>query len=259
MIRKPKSGTGCGTGCLSLIIILVLFFAGSYFYIKHRLASLEKIDESDTRLETVYGSVYDFTPELENNYNSLRVARFLEVRSSITAEIAGLDSAMLKMQSEIEGVVEDPSFWDALIIIKGGFELIPEIVGYYLSRNEALIDHQMGLGEYNYIYYTAYYVVLDKSPRDGPKFRLEGEGSDQDERYGETVFDDRMVKIYITDPSNPYLPIIEEEISRLLSDRNLLPWSSNKPEFVTAPFQDHISELSNSYKPLLNPLEVSDK
>jgi hypothetical protein len=256
---------------------MVLFFAGSYFFIKHRLDSLNKIDESEKKLETVYGSVYDFTPDLDLNYSSQRIKKFLEIRSSLSSESAELDSAMLVMQKEIEGVVDDPSFWDAITIIKGGFELIPDIVSYFLARNEALINNQMGLGEYNYIYYNAYYVVLDKSPSDGPKFRLEGEGEDQDERYGETVFDDRLVKISrrvnhlarehlknlkemleVTDPSNIYLPIVEEELSRLLSDRNYLPWSSNKPDFVTAPFQDYLTELNGSYNPLLNPLELTD-
>lgn len=278
MIKKPQKGSGCGTGCLSLIIILVLFFAGSYFYVKHRLDSFDKIDESEKKLEAIYGSVYDFTPDINTNYNSSRIKKFLEVRSSISNEMNELDSALSGMQNEIEGIVDDPSFWDILTIVKSGFGLIPDIVRYSMARNEALLANQMGLGEYDYIYYTAFYVILDKSPGDGPKFRLEGEGGDKDEQYGEKVFENRRIKISIyvnrlarehltnlkeilvlTDPENPSLPLIEEEISRLNSGNTVLPWKTVKPDFITAPFKDYMSEMNASYNFLINPLELDSK
>lgn len=276
MIKKPKSGSGCGTGCLSLIIIMVLFFAGSYFFIKDRLDSLNKIGESENNLEMIYGSIYEFTPGLDVNYNRDRIQKFLEVRSIISMEMNELDAALSEIQNEIDDIIDDPSVWDIFTIIKSGFELIPEIVRYYLARNEALLKTQMGLGEYQYIYYNAYYVVLDKSPSEGPKFILEGEGNEEDDRYGEKVFEKRLdrisrrvnrlarehltnLKVLLdrTDPANTKLPVIEEEISRLFSNRNLIPWSENKPEFITAPFVDHLSELNDSYKLLINPLEIS--
>ncbi len=278
MIKTPKTGSGCGTGCLSLIIILVLFFAGSYFFIKNRLDSFEKIDESEQKLETVYGSIYDFTPDIDVNYSSQRIKKFIEIRSSIAPEKNELDSALSGMQNEIEEIIGDPSFWDILTIVKSGFELIPDIVRYYMARNDALVENGMGLGEYKYIYYTAYYVILDKSPSDGPKFRLEGEGNDESDQYGDEVFEKRLVKISsyvnqlarehlanlrellgITDPENPSLPLIEKEISRLNSDSTLLPWKAGKPDFITAPFNEFITELNESYSFLINPLELDTK
>jgi hypothetical protein len=62
-----------------------------------------------------------------------------------------------------------------------------------------------------------------------------------------------------TDPSNPNLPVIKKEISRLLGNRSLLPWRTGKPAFITEPFADYIQELDNSYKPLINPLEITEK
>lgn len=275
MIRKPKSGSGCGTGCLSLIIIMVLFFAGSYFFIKDRLDSLNKIDESERKLEIVYGSIYEFTPELDVKYNADRIQKFLEVRSLISKEMNELDSAMSGIQSEIEDVKDDPSIWDIITIVKSGFELIPEIVQYYMARNDALMKTHMGLGEYLFIYNNAYFVMLGKSPSDGPKFRLEGENDDVSDRYGEKVFEERFDKISKkintlgrehltnlknllekTDPSNKNIRLIEEEISSLFSNRNKIPWSEKKPEFIKAPFNNYLAQLDSSYRPLLNPLEI---
>jgi hypothetical protein len=135
----------------------------------------------------------------------------------------------------------------------------------------------MGLGEYLYIYTNAYFVLLEKSPSDGPKFRIEGEGNNQGERYGDEVFElryDRVSKKFNrlarehlnnlkvlldkTDPSNKYLPLIEEEILKLNSNRNLIPWMDSKPEFVSLQFANYSEELDSSYKLLLNPLEMTD-
>jgi len=277
MIKNPKTGSGCGTGCLSLLIIMVLIVAGSYFFIKDRLDSLEEIEESSNQLESVYGSIYEFTPDLDTEHNLERTARFLQARSIIKDEIDELENGLSDIQLEIDDIEDDASLWDVFTLIKSGFGLIPEIVRYYKARNNALMEVQMGLGEYLYIYTNAYFVVLKKSPSDGPKFRIEGEGNNQSERYGDEVFElrhdrvskkiNRLAREHLanlklqldkTDPSNKYLQLIEEEILKLNSNRNLLPWMDSKPEFVSLQFNSYSVELDSSYKLLLNPLEMTD-
>lgn len=277
MIRKPKTGSGCGTGCLSLLIIMVLAVAGSYFLIRDRLASLEEIEESSNQLELIYGSIYEFTPGLDTKYNLERTARFLQARSIIKDEIDELENGLSDIQLEIDDIKDDTSLWDVFTLIKSGFGLIPEIVRYYKARNNALMEVQMGLGEYLYIYTNAYFVLLKKSPSDGPKFRIEGEGDNQSDKYGDEVFELRYDKISKkinrlarehltnlkfqldkTDPSNKYLRIIEEEIIKLNSNRNLIPWMDSIPEFVNQQFNNYSVELDSSYKLLLNPLEMTD-
>ncbi len=48
------------------------------------------------------------------------------------------------------------------------------------ARNQALVDHGMGVGEYLYIYSTAYYSWLGKDPADGPDFAVSDAGDGDD-------------------------------------------------------------------------------
>ena len=201
----------------------------------------------------------------------------MQARSIIKNEIDELENGLSDIQLEIDDIEDDASLWDVFTLIKSGFGLIPDIVRYYKARNKALMEVQMGLGEYLYVYTNAYFVLLKKSPSDGPKFRLEGEGSNESERYGDEVFElryDRVskkinrlarehlknLKVLLdrTDPSNKILPVIEEEIIKLNSNRNLIPWMDSKPEFVSLQFNNYSEELDSSYNLLLNPLEMTN-
>ena len=57
-----------------------------------------------------------------------------------------------------------------------GLSLVGGIVDLLQQRNQALLKEDMGLGEYLFIYSTAYYAWLGMSPGDGPPFQLSGDG-----------------------------------------------------------------------------------
>jgi hypothetical protein len=56
--------------------------------------------------------------------------------------------------------------------IKAGMKFIPSLFIFIEERNKIMLDHGMGVGEYQYIYSLAYYGLLNRDPSDGPGFTV---------------------------------------------------------------------------------------
>lgn len=166
--------------------------------------------------------------------------------------------------------------------IRTGFRLVPQIAEFYKSRNQALLDAEMGLGEYYFIYVVSYFSWLGKSPADGPPFQIV---SDKDEgrsiiyrrRRRETIEDrlDYMLKRIhrqiLPMLQNQYEKLTESdafgakeswrkllaaEIDAMESDRFRLPWQDKLPEALSASLEAFRVRLADSYNATLNPLEI---
>ena len=120
-----------------------------------------------------YGEARDFQPDPEGIIASNRIETFLAVRDSIALISEHLDSTINDLTNNIDRIEkEQKSFWNVMRLIGKGVGTIPQLAEFYNARNNALLNTEMGLGEYYYIYVLAYYSYLGKSPGDGPDFRI---------------------------------------------------------------------------------------
>ncbi|UCC40375.1 MAG: hypothetical protein JSV96_02680 [Candidatus Aminicenantes bacterium] len=274
---------GCGIGCGVAIILAIILGVSGFFFVRNIVQGFK---ETETLMDTIterYGRVEEFCPDPEGIIKRDRLEAFLFVRRAMAPAGAELEDSMniLSYDRREEEFREGPAP-STLTKIKTGFRLVSQIAEFYRSRNQALLDTEMGLGEYYFIYVVSYFSWLGKSPADGPPFQLvsdEGEGRSiiYRRRRQETQEDrmDFMVKRLhrqilpmlqnqyekltesdISGAQESWQKQLKAEIEALESDRFRLPWQDGLPKALKFSLEPFRTRLEASYKTLLNPLEI---
>jgi hypothetical protein len=164
---------GCGIGCGLVILMTAGIGTVGYFGVKRFSDRADRIEETFDRMDTEYGHPSEFTPQMDGRIPSDRMGVFLAVRDG-----------MRPVQQEVSGLFrtldgEDNSGWMAKA--KAGMKFIPSLLIFIEDRNQIMLDHGMGVGEYQYIYSLAYYGLLGKDPSDGPGFTVASDDDDDQE------------------------------------------------------------------------------
>ena len=289
--KTSKWLIGCGIGCGAVILIILIILGIGYLFVKDTVQNVKGIEASSGRLEAEYGEIRDYVPPLDGRLESQRIEAFLAVRdrmASFREEMANSLTTISEGVRDTEG--RKKNFWQILGIVGKGLGTIPMMIEFYSTRNDALLDVEMGPGEYTYIYVIAYYSWLEKDPADGPPFPIMGdddshppwerdEGRSQGE-YEDEVGENRAYRIArhvnwifrsmiqnqldtieeqsTTPVSGAWRMTLERELEELKEDRGRLPWEDRLPDVIASSFSSFRSRLEASYDPILNPLEVRD-
>jgi hypothetical protein len=167
-------------------------------------------------------------------------------------------------------------------MVKLGFGLVPQIAEFMKGRNQALLDAEMRMGEYYYIYVIAYFSWLGNPPEDGPDFQIDesGEGSG---RWGELdreqvreerrdlllrrlhrlllpMLHNQLEKLTsgeLSGAEEEWKTVLEGEIQAMEEDRFRLPWEDGLPVQTKASLEPFRSRLEQSYNAMTNPIELS--
>ena len=284
--RKSSPATkwliGCGLGCGVVIIIIIILATGGYFFVKNLVEGFEETEATMETLIERYGEIRDFCPDPDGAIKSERIEAFLAVRSS-------LDPVKEKLQDSID-ILSDEKRKDeskeeaspgVLSKIKTGFGLIPLFSEFINIRNQALLDNEMGIGEYIFIYVVAYYSWLGKSPADGLQHGFFQREEDRG-RFAwdeEDTLEDRLDRLLkrlhkLTLPmlknqhtkvtesdgyrvNESWLTALKAEIEAMEADRFRLPWQDGLPDALNKSLQPFRERLETTYSQVLNPLEMT--
>ncbi len=276
---------GCGIGCGVVILLLVFGGVGSYFFVKNIVKGFEETEAIADVLTERYGAIKDFCPDPSGAIGTERVEIFLSVRNSMEAVKEKLESSfnIFSDEERASQFKKEPSP-GVLTKIKAGFGIIPLIAEFYTRRNQALLDAEMGLGEYYFIYVVSYYSWLRKSPGDGLEYNL---GDENDEKKGVVYWrrrhsenlDDRqddvlkqlhrrilpMLKnqfakltgIDVSPIIDPWRKTLATEIEAMETDRFRLLWQDGLPEVLESSLKPFRGRLEASYSKVLNALEMA--
>jgi hypothetical protein len=286
--RKPESSSstrkwliGCGIGCGAVILIVGVLIVGGVFFVKDLVKGFE---ESEAILQTLterYGSISEFTPEPDGSIPRARMERFLSVRESMRPVVEKLEHDISFLSDEIEGREEtETRREDIFSKLRAGFGLVPKLAEFLTVRNQALLDGEMGLGEYFYVYTIAYHSWLENEILDGAPFNLMGgEGGiryeDWENEDAREVQRDLMLRRLhrmmegllhnqlaaakaagraVTDE---WQAALEAEIEALGKDRYRMVWQDGLPAVIRESLEPFRARLEQSYSPLLNRLEIT--
>lgn len=273
---------GCGIGCGVIIILAIAVGIGGFFFIKGIVNEFEEMDQVADVLEERYGKMREYSPEPDGTILPDRIEVFLEVREAYVQEREKMEKTLSTLSSqgdrpEIE--VKRPG--NVLYMIRTGVGLIPQIAAFFKSRNQALLDAEMGLGEYYYLYIVAYYSWLGKPPEDGPPFRISGDDERDDfweedeedvrEMRGERIrrrinrlilsmLRNQLDKLSEGAPAevpDSWRKALEAEIEVMESDKYRLPWQDELPDALESSLWSFRDRLEASYSPMANALEVA--
>ena len=273
---------GCGIGCGVIVLILIVLGIGGYMFFKNLIGEFSAQEELMQTLTERYGEISDFCPEPDGSIGPSRIEAFLSVREASAPFREKLEASMKELQdragqSEIE--IKKPR--NIFEMVKLGFGLIPQIAEFLKSRNQALVDAEMGMGEYCYIYTIAYYSWLEKQPEDGPDFEVMGP-EDSETRFGERdreeILEERRDSMLrrmhrmllpmlqnqrqklsargIAEALSEWEALLVAEIQAMENDRFRLPWEDGLPDAIKTSLEPFRSRLEQSYNRLTNPFEL---
>lgn len=224
---------GCGIGCGCLILLFIgIAVLGSFTVMR----SFNRAVESRTQLEEVFGGQENYSPTPDGAISEDRIALFLEVREAMgdqCAKISDISDQMLAMEA-FDGQ-DEPSkvaiMQQAMKTTQAAMSMAPTMGGFFETRNRKLLEIEMGLGEYTYIYVMAYHHHLT-------------------EELAPNIFDDRPVNrrvhgalLNMLEQQRSAQPTLAEapqgatdldvEIAKMEADSARIPWQDGLPQAIS--------------------------
>jgi hypothetical protein len=276
---------GCGVGCGGVLLLALLGIFAVVFTVRGTVQEMEGATDTRDQLEQQVGPPNAYTPSPDGSIPADRLEAFLAVREATQDERKAIAESWegLPMSMEQAREIDNKPVWEQLkmaaSMVWGGFGLAGELGGFAGARNEALLEQQMTLGEYSYIYVLAYYSWLDHPVTDGPGKRAdpakEGEQDVGDivgrevarEVYGKRV---RKLLIEILEKQLAAVPQalggeeaevwrerLQAEIEALRENRMRTPWQEEMPAAIVASLEPYRERLEQSYEPTTNPFELA--
>jgi hypothetical protein len=228
---------GCAIGCGVFTVLVVLALGVGTFVMQRSFRDAIDMREA---LEQVHGPAASFTPAPDGTIPPDRIEAFLHVRRSVHEACRELEesNARLEALDELDDDVEPTSgevrgaVWSGM---KAAFGMGPRMGKFFRTRNAALAEVDMGLGEYTYLY-----VV---SRREDRSF---SERVDNDLRQ---MLRNQRTAIDTLDegPVVEFRDLLDGEIAALASDAERIPWQEGLPpqiEASLAPYRDELETLS---------------
>lgn len=273
---------GCGIGCGAILLIVILLIMGGFFFIKN---IAEDFRDSAALMDTLieeYGEIEDYYPEPDGTIRPERLTAFLAAREAMVPAREELERSIRFLQDEgRRGEESEEGRRSVFKKVTTGFGLIPRISDFYKVRAQALMDANMGIGEYYYIYVIAYFSWLEKPLLDGPDFQIRED--DQGYRFREwedeeaqEIRQDMTIRWLhrITLPmlKNQYEKLseadrsriqgqwrraLEAEIKAMEGNRYRMVWEDGLPDVLISSLAPFRHQLEASYSPLTNSLEVA--
>jgi len=275
---------GCGIGCGAIILILIGLGVSGYLFVKDKFKDFEAVETLSKQLDAEYGPASQFTPS-EDTISDAKIAVFLKIRQSVADAAANLSDKSSSIKDKIDEMEhnDDSSVSDVLFLIKQGMGSFPKIAEYLKARNQTMLENNMGLGEYYFIYITSYFSYLKNSPEDGPPFPvMENKGSSSgihvevktsSGRKNSIKYRGMIITGYIQDMVVPMLKrllkkgvnnqeladAIKQELVLIDKDSSRLPWQDGLPAKWLKVLEKHKIALENSYYKVTNPIELGQK
>jgi hypothetical protein len=280
---------GCGIGCAALALVIAGLIAGSFFFFRDALRDFEQADRTMETVAERFGPVSDFRPDFDGVIRPERIEAFLTARDAVAGTRQEMDRSLNVLSAKrADGATEGgdsrlPKLPAGVIgKTRAGLWLLHQLADFLRQRNDALLESEIGLGEYYYIYTLAYYGWLEKSPADGPSFKLVGERGyvlESVENLPEAAVRSYRVDLTSKSLNRLLLPVLENqlsdlksveggselqawrqmleaEIQKLEANPNRIPWENGLPGVIVASLEPFRDRLESSYSVMCNALEI---
>ena len=158
MKPKPIKQRGKRNGCLIIALTVSFVIASGFYFLSTGVREAKHIEQT---LIDRFGWADDYVPPLDGSIDPQRIRAFLRVREAVQTDCADYQAVLISIKGldELEAEPETSASEVASTGLQGfksAFSAGPKMVAFSTTRNQALLDEEMGLGEYLYIYLTAY-------------------------------------------------------------------------------------------------------
>lgn len=253
---------GCASGCALVVLAVAALFAGGAYFVKNTMKSFDVAVETRQALEDEHGVVADFTPWPDGAVPPERMEAFLAVREAVAPEgeeLAQTFSALPTSAEAAEELDAKPFFEKmraVLDITRSSVGLGAEMGELFAARNQALAEQDMGLGEYTYIYVTAYYLFLGHSmDESGEGFPMPNTAARRLPEELLAMFKNQLASLP-AGADAAWKTRLAEEIASLELEGDRLPWQEGLPEAVASSLEPYRERLEETWLREANPFEL---
>jgi hypothetical protein len=249
---------GCLIGCGTLILLGIALTIGGPLLI---MRPFQRAIDSRQELEQRYGMQGSYTPAADGSIPVARIEAFLAVRSQLTEVCSEMTASFTQMKSmerfdDQDEVSKSEVMREALKTVKSAFGIAPAMGRFFETRNRALLEAEMGLGEYTYIYVMAFHRQLQEENE------LE-EFLDEDPidfRVNDALIE--MLKLQLaarreTTADPAVTDLLEAEIDALQDDSDRIPWQDGLPAPIASSLAPFRTPLDESFCPAFAAIDLS--
>jgi hypothetical protein len=270
---------GLGIGCGGAVVIVVVLVVAGYFFVRNLAQGFKDSQETMKLLTAKYGRIEDYSPDADGTIPASRLEVFLAVREA-------MDPARKTLAASFEEIMkledaEGKPTRNVFSAIRTGMGVVAPTAAFFKARADALLDRDMGPGEYFYLYMIAYYSWLRKSPTDGAGMEtLSGRyGRDNQNRQEALeisrdvtlrrinrmaldMLENQLAKRRAAESgggkaADKWAEALAAEIKALAADRLRIPWQEGVPEVIDASLRPFRERLEAGYVPVVNVFEVA--
>jgi hypothetical protein len=265
---------GCGVGCGLLLLAGVGACVIGSLYLRHTFRGIEKAARSHEALVAELGDLDEYVPPADGAPDAERLETFVKVRQATAESRARVEAVVARLPpSELSG--------DGAVIgkIRLGLDVLGNLIDamgtYIQARNRVLMEEEMGVGEYVYLYTLTYCSWLGHSPVEAPIAREDSEGTrvgafdDRDALFGERAVR-RRYRRYVLGLARRQLARagrevgegevwrerIEGEIRRLELDPGHVLWQDGLPEAIESSLRPFRAPLEATWSESTNRIEL---
>ncbi|MCP4144888.1 MAG: hypothetical protein GY752_06340 [bacterium] len=247
MSAKRNWFIGCGVGCVTVILVLVIggAFVGKMF--KDQFAGFEVVEDMQEELVARYGEIENYCPPADGVITSHRIEVFLTIQDSLSVPGAVLAEQWQKLEDADSS--EDKSFGDVVDLAKSAIGFAATTGDYMAVRNSAQLSLDMSPGEYSYIYIIAYKSWLNLESAED----LEEMDFESDVVHYRSVTSDNLIlqlecQLGQLSESDLLYGELSKEIESMKKDSSRTPWQDGLPSEMLTELEPYRYDLENSYK-----------
>ncbi|MFQ5718594.1 MAG: hypothetical protein ACE5IK_03510 [Acidobacteriota bacterium] len=295
MAKTNKILVGCGIGCGGLLLLAVISGVGGVMWVRGTMAGFNEAIDVRQQIEARHGPAEAFVPAADGAISPSTMTAFLAVRTATDPARTALRTnfSALPVTEDAARELHDKPFLEKLASVWhiGGsaMRLAGTMGDFFAARNQALLDHDLGMGEYTFVYVLAYYSLLHHSPDDGPdNVRVEGledddepfslniepsDGSgegrqDRSRRQGTGALKEQVRRTVLailrnqldaldeTAENTGWATRLAAEIRKMEDHEVGVPWSTELPPAIGNSLEPYRDQLEATYSPLVNPFEL---
>jgi hypothetical protein len=266
--------TGCGIGCLLLIVVVAGVSFMGYRWVKDTTEAVEEAGLVERELEERFGPPRTFEPHVGDAVTADRIETFLEVREALAEPREELSETIIGLSEEGRGSGVTRGFRAA----RAGIGLAPRLLSYLGARNRSLLDAEMGSGEYMWFYWMTYYAWLghpadDSMLHEAMTSRESGGGSVQI-HFDEGMEPERLTwrlrrdvtamlrnlesELAGADGREDLRELVAAELAELDENPARVPWEDGLPEALAGGLEPYRERLEATYSKATNPFELAE-
>jgi hypothetical protein len=250
MVSEPSAPqVGCFKGCaLGCLVVAILGVASAALVSRVVVGPFKTAIASRAQIEERFGRQGDYTPAGDGVIAPERVRAFLAVRAALApvcsrlGALAGEFNALEALGEEREPTKVE-TMRQAFATTQAAFTIAPLMGEYFAVRNQALLDADMGLGEYTYLYTVAYcqrFAAPSAAPLLGGKplnRRVRALVVEMLQRQRQGASDDQ----------GGLATALDRELGALAADPQRTPWPQGPPAAVAGSLAPYRAALDAAY------------